>query len=75
MRSMVSKGFAKETYNWRYYYYVLTPEGVDFLRQYLALPETMSPATYTKTIPAKVEDDAKAAPEGEFAKEKKEYRN
>lgn len=45
MRSFASKKFVTETFNWRYYYYILTPEGIDYLREYLALPADVVPAT------------------------------
>lgn len=86
MRSFKSKGLATETFNWRYYYYILTPEGVKYLREYLGLPEEIVPATYKKAAaPAKAEksiedDKAKSAGPGadfnpEFEKTKEGYRS
>mmetsp|Transcript_21614 Transcript_21614/g.29897 ORF Transcript_21614/g.29897 Transcript_21614/m.29897 type:complete len:132 (-) Transcript_21614:73-468(-) len=48
LRSFKSKGLVKETFNWQYYYYYLTNEGIEFLRQYLALPADIVPATLIK---------------------------
>jgi small subunit ribosomal protein S10e len=45
MRSFTSKGYVKETFNWQWYYYYLTEEGINYLRQYLGLPEDIVPAT------------------------------
>ena len=45
LKSFASKGYVKETFNWNYYYYYLTKEGIDYLRQYLALPSEIIPAT------------------------------
>ena len=45
MKSFKSKGFVRETFNWQYYYFYLTPEGIDYLREYLALPADIVPAT------------------------------
>ena len=45
LKSFKSKGLVKETFNWNYYYYYLTTEGIDYLRQYLALPADIIPAT------------------------------
>lgn len=45
LKSFKSKGLVKETFNWNYYYYYLTKEGIDYLRQYLALPAEIIPAT------------------------------
>eukprot|EP00981_Chlorochromonas_danica_P003189 scaffold633_cov288-Ochromonas_danica.AAC.24 len=87
LRSFKSRGFVTETFNWQYYYYTLTAEGIEYLRQYLGLPADVScsivPATLKKAAgaaaPAK-EDDKKAVPAAdfnpEFAKASKEgYRS
>ena len=47
-RSLASRGYVKMTYNWLYYYCYLTNEGIAYLRQYLALPEDVVPATHRK---------------------------
>ena len=49
MKSFASKGYAKETFNWQYFYYYLTNDGINYLRQYLALPDDIVPATLKKT--------------------------
>lgn len=51
--SFHSRGFVTSTYNWSYYYYILTDEGIKYLREYLGLPEDIVPATLKKpaTIP------------------------
>jgi hypothetical protein len=33
MQSLTSKGFVKTQFSWQWYYYVLTPEGLDYLRE------------------------------------------
>ncbi|KAJ8455348.1 hypothetical protein ONZ51_g837 [Trametes cubensis] len=38
MQSLTSKGLVKTQFSWQWYYYVLTPEGVDYLREWLNLP-------------------------------------
>lgn len=57
MKSFASKGFVKETFNWRWHYYYLTNDGIEYLRQYLALPADIVPATLkvtaVKTRPGK----------------------
>jgi small subunit ribosomal protein S10e len=50
MRSLRSKGFVTETFSWRYYYYVLTPEGIEYLRKYLALPAEVVPSTVARAV-------------------------
>jgi small subunit ribosomal protein S10e len=44
-KSLSSRKFVKETFNWRWFYYSLTPEGIEHLREYLGLPEDVVPAT------------------------------
>ena len=34
MQSLTSKGLVKTQFSWQWYYYALTPEGVDFLREW-----------------------------------------
>lgn len=34
MQSLTSKGLVKTQFSWQWYYYVLTPEGVEFLREW-----------------------------------------
>jgi small subunit ribosomal protein S10e len=52
LKSFKSKGYVNETFNWQYYYYYLTNEGIDYLRAYLALPEEIVPATLKKAAVA-----------------------
>eukprot|EP00992_Anisonema_acinus_P013391 TRINITY_DN8710_c0_g1_i1.p1 TRINITY_DN8710_c0_g1~~TRINITY_DN8710_c0_g1_i1.p1 ORF type:complete len:146 (+),score=34.39 TRINITY_DN8710_c0_g1_i1:56-493(+) len=51
MRSFTSKGFVKEQYAWRHYYWYLTNEGIEFLRDYLNLKAEIVPATLKKREP------------------------
>ena len=51
MLSLKSRGFVRETYNWRWSYYFLTDEGVEFLRRYLHLPAEIVPETHMKQAP------------------------
>jgi len=48
MKSMVSQAMVVEKFNWRWHYYFLTNEGIDFLRTELHLPAQVCPATLTK---------------------------
>ncbi|CDH54517.1 40s ribosomal protein s10 [Lichtheimia corymbifera JMRC:FSU:9682] len=36
-------------FSWQWYYYTLTNEGIDYLREYLHLPQEIVPATLKKT--------------------------
>ena len=47
-KSLNSKGYIKSTFSWLHTYCYLTPEGIDYLRTYLALPEEIVPATQKK---------------------------
>ncbi|KAF8635061.1 hypothetical protein AX15_000553 [Amanita polypyramis BW_CC] len=49
LQSLNSRGFVKTQFSWQYYYYVLTPAGVDYLREWLHLPAEIVPATHKKT--------------------------
>ncbi|EZG56008.1 putative 40S ribosomal protein S10 [Gregarina niphandrodes] len=52
MRSLTSRNYVTEVYNWRYLYYVLTPEGIEYIRQELQLPAGPMPATYAVKVRA-----------------------
>eukprot|EP01031_Cornospumella_fuschlensis_P029302 gene29302-35374_t len=82
MRTMKSKGFVTETFNWQYYYYILTNDGIEYLRQYLALPAEIVPATLKKSAGAASGEkpEKKAVAGGDFNPEfqkggKEEYRS
>lgn len=49
MQSLHSKGYVREQFNWNWYYYFLTNEGVEYLRDYLHLPADIVPATMKKS--------------------------
>ncbi|KAK4053448.1 hypothetical protein OIV83_001615 [Microbotryomycetes sp. JL201] len=51
-QSLTSRGYLTTTFSWQYYYYVLTPEGIDYLREFLHLPSEIVPATYKKQVRA-----------------------
>ncbi|KAK1772964.1 40S ribosomal protein S10 [Phialemonium atrogriseum] len=48
MQSLDSRGYVKTRYSWRNFYYTLTPEGLDYLREWLHLPAEIVPATHIK---------------------------
>ncbi|XP_059363295.1 plectin-like isoform X2 [Carassius carassius] len=43
MGSLKSRGFVRETFAWRHYYWYLTNEGIVYLRDYLHLPPEIVP--------------------------------
>jgi len=73
MQSLTSKGFVKTQFSWQWYYYTLTPEGLEHLREWLHLPAEIVPATHKKAVrparPAGVRpgggDGAYRAPRGD----------
>lgn len=48
LQSLTSKGYVKTQFSWQWYYYTLTPEGLDYLREYLHLPSEIVPQTHKK---------------------------
>ncbi|KAK3397380.1 putative 40s ribosomal protein s10-b [Sordaria brevicollis] len=48
-QSLTSRGYVKTQFSWQYYYYTLTPEGLDYLREWLHLPAEIVPATHIKS--------------------------
>lgn len=52
MQSLTSKGYVKTQFSWQYYYYTLTDEGLEYLREYLAVPEGIVPKTLIVEAPA-----------------------
>lgn len=72
LQSLNSRGYVKTRFSWQYYYYVLTPEGVEYLREWLHLPSEIVPATHKRAArpprPAQVRpsgDGAYRAPRGD----------
>ena len=58
MQSLKSKEFVSERFAWRHYYWFLTDEGIEHLREVLALPADIVPATLKKSTRA-LERDAR----------------
>ncbi|GFE53516.1 40S ribosomal [Babesia ovis] len=48
MKSLKSRNYVVEHYNWQHLYFVLTDQGVEYLRNCLYLPPTVFPATHSK---------------------------
>ncbi|KAG8892071.1 hypothetical protein FRB99_003129 [Tulasnella sp. 403] len=64
MQSLTSRGLVKTQFSWQYYYYTLTNEGLDYLRQWLHLPTEIVPATHKK--PVRPSRPAGGRPEGTY---------
>lgn len=49
MQSLTSRGYVKTRFSWQWYYYTLTNEGIDYLREWLHVPSDIVPQTHIKT--------------------------
>jgi small subunit ribosomal protein S10e len=58
LQSLESRGYVRSQFSWQYYYYFLTDEGIQYLRDYLHLPAEIVPATFKKTARAAVRPGA-----------------
>ncbi|KAL3265778.1 hypothetical protein HHI36_009976 [Cryptolaemus montrouzieri] len=45
LQSLKSKGYVKEQFAWRHYYWYLTNPGIEYLRNFLNLPPEIVPST------------------------------
>lgn len=66
MQSFKSRELVIEQFSWRHYYWKLTDKGIEFLREYLALPAEIVPATLKKTTRAIGERPRPAGPGGDM---------
>ena len=53
LRSLASHHYLQEIYSWRWHYYTLTNEGIEYLREVLHLPAQVFPQTLTKQRPTR----------------------
>ena len=60
MKSLKSRQYVTETFNWGWFYWTLTNEGIVYLRNYLHLPEEVVPNTL-KARRAEVEHERRPA--------------
>ena len=51
MQSLTSKGLVKTQFSWQWYYYVLTPEGVEYLREWCVVYSSLSLSALTQQCP------------------------
>uniref|UniRef100_A0A8C9IWY3 Small ribosomal subunit protein eS10 n=1 Tax=Piliocolobus tephrosceles TaxID=591936 RepID=A0A8C9IWY3_9PRIM len=51
VQSLKSRGCVKEQFAWRHFYWYLTNEGIQYLRDYLHLPLETGPATVCRSCP------------------------
>ena len=67
MKSLKSRGYVRETFSWQWFYWYLTNEGIEYLREYLNLPMEIVPATLKKQAARP------ARPEGAGGRGEREY--
>jgi len=53
MKSMASRDYVDEKFNWQWHYYFLKNEGIEYLREVLHLPPQVFPSTLTKQRPSR----------------------
>merc|ERR1712061_16902 len=53
MKSLCSRNYVTEKFNWQWDYYFLTNEGIEYLREVLHLPPQVFPSTLTKQRPTR----------------------
>merc|ERR1712153_10277 len=49
MTSLKSRGYVTERFSWQWFYWYLTNEGIEYLREYLHLPAEIVPNTLKKS--------------------------
>ncbi|KAH7642096.1 small ribosomal subunit protein eS10 [Dermatophagoides farinae] len=76
LQSLKSRGYVKEQFSWRHYYWYLTNEGINYLREYLHLPPEIVPATLKRTVKpdARTRDKLEDAPARGGAGGRESYR-
>ncbi|KAK9709106.1 Plectin/S10 domain [Popillia japonica] len=50
LQSLKSRGYVKEQFAWRHFYWYLTNEGIEYLRTYLHLPAEIVPASLKRQM-------------------------
>ncbi|XP_030767286.1 40S ribosomal protein S10-like [Sitophilus oryzae] len=50
LQSLKSKGYVREQFAWRHYYWYLTNPGIEYLRNFLHLPSEIVPSTLKRLV-------------------------
>merc|ERR1712142_994127 len=76
LTSLKSRGYVREQFAWRHYYWYLTNEGIQYLRDFLHLPPEIVPSTLKRQVRQENRPRANAgAPSGGDSKdERRDYR-
>eukprot|EP00324_Dicrateria_rotunda_P004921 CAMPEP_0206159664 /NCGR_PEP_ID=MMETSP1474-20131121/6052_1 /ASSEMBLY_ACC=CAM_ASM_001110 /TAXON_ID=97495 /ORGANISM="Imantonia sp., Strain RCC918" /LENGTH=147 /DNA_ID=CAMNT_0053560527 /DNA_START=38 /DNA_END=481 /DNA_ORIENTATION=- len=64
MTSLVSRDLVSERFSWKHFYWFLNDAGIEYLREYLHLPEDMVPNTLKKST-RPTAPPGRGPPEGE----------
>lgn len=76
MMSLKSRGYVKEQFAWRHYYWYLTNEGIQYLRDFLHLPPEIVPSTLKRQARSDASKprgrDAPSRPQG--GEDRRDYR-
>jgi small subunit ribosomal protein S10e len=77
LQSLTSRGYVTERFAWQHYYWYLTNEGINYLRDFLHLPAEIVPATLKRPVKAeaRTKRTTEAAPkQAEQQSDRDEYR-
>ena len=61
LQSLKSRGYVTEQFSWRHYYWTLTNEGIQYLRDFLHIPAEIVPSTLVRKAPAASAQPARPA--------------
>merc|ERR1712025_1395959 len=62
LQSLKSRGLVTEQFAWRHYYWYLSNEGIQYLRDFFHLPPEIVPSTLKRQAPREARPRAAAAP-------------
>merc|ERR1712179_63280 len=74
LTSLKSQGYVREQFAWRHYYWYLTNEGIQYLRDYLHLPAEIVPATLKRQTRPETPRGPDMPQRGPGASDRAEYR-
>ncbi|KAF2353909.1 Plectin/S10 N-terminal [Trinorchestia longiramus] len=69
MQSLKSRNYVEQNFAWRHYYWRLTNDGIQYLRDFLHLPAEIVPATLKKQQPRAAPAAAGGRPGGDARRE------
>eukprot|EP00038_Savillea_parva_P005858 m.160343 g.160343 ORF g.160343 m.160343 type:complete len:207 (-) comp11932_c0_seq1:161-781(-) len=69
MQSLKSRGYVHEQFAWRHFYWSLTNEGIEYIRDYLHLPAEVVPATLMRAPRAEGAAPPRGGPGGPGGRE------